>query len=174
MSNDSINSINPTASTSSIGASSSTNTQKLTAATKVQLEALGVDTTNITTETQGQAALKAAQANQEAHHASKGAHKGNSSMDSIKAEATSLASQVGVSVSNTDKVDDILSNISAKISEMQAGAGDDKAKLAQVQQYETQLEAISAEFSKMQSSQQQLSSSMSSMASSNKLYHNLG
>lgn len=174
MSQDSVNSINSTnaaSSTSSVSSTSISSNQPLTAATKQQLEALGIDTTGIKTEAQGQAALFSAQASSSS--AQKPEHKGGGGMSEIKAQAQQLASEVGVSVSSTDKIDDILSKISDKISQLQAAAGNDETKLAQISQYQSQLQSISASMSSMQASHAQLSNSMSSMASYNKIYQNL-
>lgn len=148
------------------------NSTKLTPATKAKLEALGVDTTNIKTEAEGQRILKIVEAKQEEvqkTHISKGV----SSATSIRAEATQLASEVGVSVSNDDKIDNILSKISDKINELRINIGNDQSKLAQINKYQSQLEAISSEFSNMQTSKIQLSNGMNALASYNKIYQNL-
>lgn len=172
MSNDSISSVSTTSSLNSLSSASTAN-QPLTAATKAKLDALGVDTTSIKTETQGQVALSAAQTKQEAQKSAHSHQGGNSSMESIKNEAKSLASQVGVSVSDEDKVDDILSKVASKISELQVAAGTDETKLAQVQQYQSQYDSISSSLSNMQAAKAQLSSSMDNMASYNKMAHGL-
>ncbi len=67
--------------------------QVLTAQTKIQLQSLGIDTTNITTETQGQAALKSSQNSQQPQHSGGS----NSAMESLKEAAVSLAQKVGAS-----------------------------------------------------------------------------
>jgi len=166
---DSISAVSSASAASSTSSSSST---KLTAATKTQLEALGVDTTNITSETEGQTALKAAQAKSDAQQKAKAAA-GGGSEDSIKASAQTLASEMGVSVSSTDTTDDILSNISAKLSELKASAGDDQVKLAELEQYQSEFDTLSTSYTNMQTSQAQLSNSMSGLATYNKASLNL-
>lgn len=161
---DSISSLS-SASSASNSSSSNANSTKLTSATKSKLEALGVDTTNITTEAEGQIALKSAQAKQKAAQHSQAS---NSSEDSIKSEAKSLASSIGVSVADNDSTDTILSNIASKLTEMKADAGEDETKLAEVQQYEQQYEAISGNYTAMQASQAQLAASMNGLATYNK------
>lgn len=144
----------------------------LTPETKAKLEALGIDTTNIKTEAEGQAILKAAEVNpkeiQKAH-----APKGCSSIDSIRAEAIQLASKVGVSVSGNDKIDDILNKIAYKINELKVSAGHDQNKLAQINQYQSELDLISSEFLSMKSSHAQLSNGMDALASYNKIFQNI-
>lgn len=159
---DSINAVNSTSAASS--ASSTSN--KLTAATKAQLEALGVDTTYIKTESDGQIALKQAQASQTQKAQANGGS--SASKESIKAQIQSLASQVGVSVSQTDKPEDILTKISEKISSLRAEAGNDQSKLAQIEQYQQQYESLSGQMLSMQTSQAQLAASMSGLANYNK------
>jgi len=170
MSNESISALT---SASSVSTASSSSTTKLSAATKSKLEAMGIDTTNITTEVQGQTALKAAELKKEAAAQKAGGAQGNSSEASIKADAKSLASQVGASVADDDSIDDIMSKISSKIRELRASAGTDESKLAEIEGYQTQLDSISSTYSAMQTSQAQLSSSMSGLASYNKASLNL-
>lgn len=166
MSSNSIGAVSNTAAASSTTASTaSTTATALTSATKAKLEALGIDTTNIKTEADGQSALIAAQQTQKKAHANKS---GNSSEQEIKTESKELASQVGVPVAEDDTTDTIISNVSEKISELQASAGDDEAKLAEVNQYQTQLETISSEYSQMQASHAQLSNSLEGLARYNK------
>lgn len=145
---------------------------KLTAATKAKLEALGIDTTNIKTEAEGQAILKAAEVNpkeiRKVH-----APKSYSSIDSIRAEAMQLASKVGISVSGSDKIDDILNKISYKINELKVCAENNQNKLTQINQYQSELDSISSEFLNMKSSHTQLNNGMDALASYNKIYQNI-
>ena len=171
MTTDSISSISATSAAGKLENTSSTGA-KLTQATKAQLEALGVSTANITTETQGQAALTSAKSKAEAGKQAHAPH-GNSTESSIKTEAKTLASQVGSSVSDDDKVDDIINKVSAKITDLRASAGDDKTKLAAVDSDQAQLDAISNSLASTKSGQAQLSGSMNGLASMNKVYQNL-
>lgn len=149
------------------------NSAKLTAATKAKLEALGIDTSHIATEAEGQAILKTAEAKQEEVkkvHANKG---GFSAMKDIKAEAKELAAKIGVSISDNDKMDNILNKISEKINELRASAGNEPNKSAQIAQYQSRLDSISNEFLNMKSSKSQLNGSMNALAFYNKIYQNL-
>lgn len=151
---------------------SATNTApKLTDETKAKLKALGVDTTNITSEAQGQIALVQAQAKKEVAHKSKTGE--NQPQEAIKSEAQSLASELGVTVAKGDSIDTILSNISNAISKLQADAGSDETKLSAVKNYQAKYDSISSSYTSMQASHSKLDKSMSSLASYNKIYQNL-
>lgn len=162
-------SINPIGSFNSINTATG---EKLTAATKAALEALGVDTTSILTEAQGQTALKSAKAQAEAPQQAQAPHK-NSSMAEIKDEAKQLAAKVGVSVSDNDKIDEILTKISAKIESLKSAAGGDKTKTSEIDGYQAQLESITNSLNSTKSAQSQLSASMNNMAMMNKILLNL-
>lgn len=145
---------------------------KLSEATKAKLETLGIDTANIKTEAEGQAILKMAEAKPEETRKTH-ASQGYSSMESIKAEALQLASQIGVSVSGSDKIDDILDKISYKINELRVNTGSDQNKPDQINQYQSKLDTLSNEFLNMQSSKAKLSNSLNCLAAYNKIYQNL-
>lgn len=163
----SINSI----STSSSASSNKSSTSSLSETTKAKLKELGLDPTDFTSEAEAQAAIAQVQAQQQAQQSASSA--GNKSDDTIKTEAKSLASELDVSVSDNDTTDDILLKISSAISNLQEQAGNDENKLAQVQTYQTEYDTISQELSSKQTSQAQLSASMSGMANYNKIYQNL-
>lgn len=161
--------------------SASGSSSALSEETKRKLESLGVDTSKIKTESEGQQKLKeiqdaqAAQANksdQGKHHQQDG-----SQIQSINEKLTSLASQVGVSISGNDKIPDILSTISNKISEMSVKAGGDTQKLQKISQYQNELNVIASEYASFvnqhQASQNQLSGGMDSLAAYNKIFHKL-
>lgn len=172
----SINSIGGAGASSSVASSSSSSAQKLTDETKRKLEELGVDTSSITTEAQGQIALMQAMQTQGGEKSGHGG--GNKEeMESLKAEATSLAAQVGVAVSSDEKLSDIMDAIPQAISNLQAQAGTDEAKLSQVKAYQDEFDAISGSLNDMQAqkqaSQAKLTGSLAGMAQSNQIYHKL-
>lgn len=162
-----------TGSISAIGNSSSgsisnnSGSTKLTEETKKKLQALGIDTSNIKTEAEGQAALKEAMAKQAAanHH-----HDPSKSMSekTIEDQAKSLASQMGVSVGNNDTLDVILSNISNKIDELQSSAGNDQTKLADLNNYKAKFATLSDEFSQLTVSRSMINNSLQGMANYNR------
>ena len=160
---DAINAIN----SSAVKNTSSSSSGALSEDTKKKLEALGIDTSNITKETQGKSKLKEAQA---AAHAQGHGQKPQSasSMQAIKTEVDALAAKMGVSVGTNDKIDDIFRNISAKISSLQSAAGTDKTKSAEVESYQAEYASISSEYTQMQASQSMLGKSLNALASYNK------
>jgi len=127
---------------------SSSNLSKISEETKKKLIELGLDPSKYTTEAQAQAALIQTQATK-----SPAPQKpDNSDMNTIETKIKDLASLIGVSVGNSDKITDILSNISNKIGELQSSAGTDATKLAEINNYQTQFTDISSELAKAQSS----------------------
>lgn len=166
----------------SFSSSSTSSSTALTDATKKQLESLGIDTSQIKTEAEGQQKLKETQATQasQSGQSAQGQQQQNgasSEIDTIKAQATDLASQLGVSVSDNDKVEDILENISTKLTEMTVQAGNDPQKLQELSQYESQFEMIGGEYlnlqAQKQASQGQLTGSLNNLANYNKIFFNL-
>lgn len=156
----------------------------LTAQTRAQLESLGIDITNIKTEAEGQSALQSAQSTQQGQktqksHGAKG-HKaggGNAASQAIKQETMALAEQLGISVPSDAKLSEIMDAISQAITDMQAKAGNDPEKIAQVAQYQATFQALGQAINNLQSSKQsssgfqsgasQLQTSMSALASYN-------
>jgi len=178
----SINAISNSMSSMSISSASASG--KLTDDTKKQLEALGIDTSSIKTESQGLSVLaqvkqaKSAQAAQNAQGAQHSQPAGPpAAMEALKTQAVALADKLGISVSSDAKIPDIMTAISSAITKLQGTAGTDAVKLEQVKSYEAQYATISSSLSSLesqkQSSQAQLSNSMSGMANYNKIFHNL-
>lgn len=132
-------------STSSLSSTSSSSSA-LSDDTKKKLEALGLDPTKYTTEAQAQAAITAAQEKQ-AQQSQQG---GSNSYESIKTEVNSLASTMGIEVGSNDKLEDILDKISTQITTLQASAGTDATKLADVNNYQAQYTTITSELSKIE------------------------
>lgn len=156
-------------------ASSSSAAQKLTDETKNKLQALGVDTTNITTETQGQIALLQAQQAKGEKSGHGGA--GKEEMQSLKAEATSLAEKLGVSVTSDEKLSEIMDAIGPALDAKISAAGNDEAKIAETQSLQDEFAAISSTLSDMQAQKQaahaQITGSLAGMAQDNKIYHKI-
>lgn len=129
-----------------VGTSSSGSSTALTDVTKKKLEALGIDTTNIKTESDGQAKLQEAQAAQAAAQ-HQGKHHGTNPMESIEDGAKSLAAQMDIAVGTKDDIGTVFSNISTKIEELQASAGDDQTKKSEVDGYQKQYDTLYREYS---------------------------
>lgn len=161
MSSLSVNSVQNTSFTSSTSFS-----QKLTDATKKKLEYLGVDAGSIKTEAQGQTELKIA-IQKEMQKAQAANHGGSEAM--IKAQAKDLAYQVGASVSSNQKVGDILTKVSSKITELKQAAGTDETKLSKVYQYQSEYDAIASSYSNMKTARNQIATGMDGLANYNKI-----
>jgi hypothetical protein len=131
-------------STSSNSSSSENSTLKKL---KEQLQALGVDVSNITTVAQAQQKLS------EVQNSQSGSKKpqGNSSMDTIITNVKSLASKIGVELSDNDKPDDMMDKISTKISELTASAGTDETKKSEASAYETEYKTLNDELNQAKS-----------------------
>jgi len=168
----SINSISGAGAASSIASGSSSSAQKLTDDTKKKLEELGVDTTGITTEAQGQIALLQAQQAQGGEKAHSGGG-GKEAMENIKSQATALAAKVGVQVSSDEKISDIMAAIGPAIDAKVSAAGNDQTKIAEVQELQSEYDSISSSLSNMQAQHQakqaQLTGSLEGLANYNKI-----
>jgi len=176
------------ASTSSSTSSSSSSAQKLSDETKNKLKALGVDTTSITSEAQGQIALLQAQQQQKAQggEKSKGGDAGKAEMESIKTEATSLASKLGITVSKDEKVQDIMAAIGPAVEAKVSAAGTDQNKIAEAQALQTEFSTISSSLSNMEAQHSKsaqapaanqtsaFTADLGNMAAQNQLYHKVG
>ena len=150
----------------SVGLSRISGAQPLTAATKAKLSALGVDTKDIKTESEGKMRLQEAQMSRNSESTDK-VSKSNS--DSILEEAKTLAKKLNISVGKHENINDILDKITNKISEMKADAGNDFDKLANVGSYDKELSMLESSHL----SQIDLSATMNLTANMNMVYHGL-
>lgn len=140
--------INAVSSVSGAGSSSSSSgasSSKLSEDTKKKLKALGLDPSQYTSEAEAQAAIQEAMAKQTGQKPN-----GADGFKQVEEEAKTLAAQMGISVGNNDKLNDIMDAISSKIGELQASAGSDESKLAQVTDYSNKFSAISSELAQLQ------------------------
>lgn len=159
---------------------------KLTEATKQKLEALGVDTTNIKTEAQGQALLAAVQKAQKAKNAQKtqqvqppeqpqqsGSSSINAQEETIKAQAKELAKKVGLSVSTGDDISEILGKIATALANMRIQAINSPQMAKQIDKFQSEYDSLVSEVTSLQkakqSSQGQLTGSLDAMALYNKV-----
>ena len=128
---------------SSVASSSSS---ALSEDTKKKLQAVGLDPAKYTSETQAQQAIKEAEEKKEGHKKAQGANP----FETIKTEVQELASAMGLTVGGNDKISDIMSNISDKISELKSTAGSDQTKLSEIDGYNSQFTTISTELAQME------------------------
>lgn len=155
----SVNSVN------SLSSRSASSSSALSQETINKLKALGLDPTKYSSEAQAQQAIteKTEQNNSSSSSSQKS---GSSNFATIKTEVQDLASKMGIYVESNDKIDDILSKISDKISELEGTAGSDQAKEAEVNGYQNEYTIISAELSQLEASRSMAGAS--AMASYNK------
>ncbi len=137
---------------------------ELSSTTKQKLEELGIDPSTVTSETQAQVLIAQAEAARQQQNGSQGG--GNSSEQELMSEAKNLASEVGVTVSSTDTLDDIIDNITAQIQVMMESGN--QSKIALAQGYQTQLASISDRVTSVQITQQNIFNAMDMVSVSNK------
>jgi hypothetical protein len=144
--------------------SSSSSDSNISETTKMRLQALGIDPSTVTSESQAQILI--AQAEAAKNQSNTGEQGGNSSEQQLMSEAKELATAVGVSVSQSDSLDDIIDKISDQIQVMLNS--NDESKVSMAQGYQTQLSNISDRVSNVQSTQQNIFNSMNMISVSNK------
>ena len=148
------------------GAISTYKTEELSSTTKLKLEALGIDPSTVTTEAQAQTLIAQAEAAKQQNNAGQQQQGGNSSEQELLSEAKNLATEVGVTVSSNDSLDDIVDNISKEIQVM-LNSGD-QSKISSAQRYQAQLASISGRAEAIQSTQQNIFNAMDMISVSNK------
>ena len=148
------------------GAISTYKTEELSSTTKLKLEALGIDPSTVTTEAQAQTLIAQAEAAKQQNNAGQQQQGGNSSEQELLSEAKNLATEVGVTVSSNDSLDDIVGNISKEIQVM-LNSGD-QSKISSAQSYQAQLASISGRAEAIQSTQQNIFNAMDMISVSNK------
>ena len=148
------------------GAISTYKTEELNSTTKLKLEALGIDPSTVTTEAQAQTLIAQAEAAKQQNNAGQQQQGGNSSEQELLSEAKNLATEVGVTVSSNDSLDDIVDNISKEIQVM-LNSGD-QSKISSAQSYQAQLASISGRAEAIQSTQQNIFNAMDMISVSNK------
>lgn len=163
---------------SQIGSISGLNFSKpvdpLSETTKKRLEALGIDTSSIKTETQGRSILASVEKVNSKDGAEKVQGQGkNPEGENIKERAKELAAQLNVSVSQKDGLKEILDKISTAIDGMKTQAVGDPQKVQEAAKYQAAYDSIVGAVSSMQqqhqASQQKLSNSLDGLALYNKI-----
>lgn len=143
--------------------------QRLSAATKAKLEALGINTSNIKTEAEGKIKLQEALLERASQNEKTAKSDKNSKTDSALERAKWLAKKLNVYYSNYDKTDDIIYKIKLKVEEMLQAAGEDSDKKANAAYYAGLLEEVK----QMQQSQLSLNMGMNISANMNIAFHGL-
>ncbi len=157
---------------------STINYDALTQATRLRLEALGIDTSNIRTESEGQLKLREVQngstvnkskkSNSDSDDSSKKTGGTNPSMDSIRQDVKALAADVGVSYSESDDVDEVLLSIENKIKSLASDVDPaNEAQAEEVKSYQSRYDSIYMSYKSAQSSQAMLTQGLDMLASYN-------
>ena len=159
----SINSV----STTSVSSQTTEKESELSSATKAQLEALGIDPSTVSSESQAQALIANAQGESFKNMVSNGEQtQTDSAEETYLREAKALATAVGAVYSNDDSLEDILSSVSAKLNQMMSSAGMNPSQIQMIQMYQNQLDQISSGYSQAQSAS--LYSSMDLISNNNR------
>lgn len=155
-----------TVNTAAVAASSNTKTSQLSDSTKRTLEAMGITATDDMTESQAKAKIAEAQAENNAGGA--GAGQENSEQE-ILADAKTLAAAIGVPVSLSDDLSEILDNIGEKIEQMINESEGNPAVLSKLNSYYRELVNLDDEYESLSSLQSGIFGAMEQTATSNKL-----
>ena len=129
------------------GAISTYKTEELSSTTKLKLEALGIDPSTVTTEAQAQTLIAQAEAAKQQNNAGQQQQGGNSSEQELLSEAKNLATEVGVTVSSNDSLDDIVDNISKEIQVMLNSGDQSKISSAQSSNIDSNFNGIAPKLS---------------------------
>lgn len=125
---------------------------ELSAATKAQLEAIGIDPSTVSSESQAQALIANAKgASFKSMVSEKSQNAANSKDDTYLQEAKSLAASIGAVYNSDDTVDEILSSVSDKLNQMMNAAYMNPSQMQMIQMYQSQLDQISSAYSQAQS-----------------------
>lgn len=141
-------------------------------ATKRQLQALGIDPTTVTSESQAQSIINAKKTEKSFQDSlttktqsnDKTSQKTESSESSLISEAKSLAEELGVSVSSDDTFDDITAAISDAIEKLMDKSANDPQALQQIQIYKTRLSQLNNQYSDVSTSNSNIYNAMSAQA----------
>lgn len=161
---------------SSYSTTTSSSTQALTAQTKMQLQSLGVDTSQITTETQGQAALQEAQSSQSSQQTQstqQSQQASSSGNNSLKEQAKALAAELGIAVPDKAKLSEIMDQISTKLEQMQAQSVSSPNQASQVAKYQAEYQSLANSVSESQSVKAAQSTQASSKSGASQLQSSL-
>lgn len=150
------------------------NTQKLSEATKKELEALGICTTNIRTEAQGQTTLKSVQSGiklqseQSQQNKAEDAHQ-----SSLRDQIMSLFADLGVIASKLKKIEDLLEELKERIEKLKRKAEAEKKEDAKIAQYQERLKSIEKQYASENKSEPAFRMSANHSAMLNKLFMNM-
>lgn len=155
---------------SNLGASYSFCTQnKLSDETKRKLQALGIDYTNVASEAQAQLLIQSAQSRQQIQKTDNNNQQTTCSSElELISRAKTLASKVGISISQNASMSDILTSLSNKITNLTTKSSETINKNNEIEQYRTELTTLENEYSNLTQSQNSIFSAMNISANLNK------
>lgn len=140
--------------------------EELSITTKMRLEALGIDPSSVTTEAQAQILIAQAEAATKQNNSGQQQRGGNStSQQQLLSEAKTLAQTVGVSISDSDGLEDIIDKISNKLQIM----GQNPSNAQMVHTYQSELETLAQKADVVITRQQNIFNTMEIISLSNKL-----
>lgn len=153
---------------SSAASEAVTKKSSLSSETKAKLESLGITATDGMTESEAQAKIASAEAQQNSQNGEE-QEQGNSSEAEIMADVKSLASKVGVSVASDADVSEILDDISSELEVMLEEAENNPSILAQLSEYLSELTSLDDQYQSIQNSQASMYSAMNMISTNNKI-----
>lgn len=157
-------------SVSSLGGFSISGQSHLSEATKIKLQALGIDPTSVTSETQAQVLISNAQACQQVQKTTNEDNSKNtcSSECNLIFRAKSLASKMGVRVSNDESLSEILCCLSSKFNTINNQSNGDSTNIRELQKFQSELSSIQSEYSVVKQNQNSMYIAMNLSANMNK------
>ena len=147
-------------------ASANAKTSTVSDSTKRTLEAMGITVTAGMTEAQAQAKIAEAQARKDTNN---GENQQSESEAEIMADAKTLASAVGVTVSNSDDLSEVLDNIGEKLEQMIDESQNNPGVLSMLTSYYEELASLDEQYDELTSIQSGIFGAMEQTATSNKL-----
>lgn len=164
-------------STSSVNSSSYSEKYqaRLSSSTKRQLEALGIDPSTVTSESQALSLIKTKQSDKKFEdamvsktEASQASESQESSETQMIAEAKTLAEQLGVSLNSDATFDEITAAINDAIQKLIDKSGNDPQALQRAQSYMTQLSELNNRYSSTMSSTNNMYAAINNQAANTK------
>ena len=139
--------------------------EELSTSTKLRLEALGIDPSYVSTESQAHILIAQAEAAPKQNSSGSQQQGGNSSREQLVSEAKNLAQNVGASYNNQDSLEILLEKISDKLYIM----AKEPSKYEQVQVYQASLENIAQRADVLINRQQNIFNELNMISISNRI-----
>jgi len=142
---------------------------QLSEETKQKLQALGIDPSTVTSETQAQALIAAAQQKiQQTNNDSSSKNTCCTSECELIARAKNLASKIGVQTSSNDSLTSLIDKITSKLTSLETQTAVDDKNKSEIQKYKSELTTIKNEYAEVNTNQNSLITAMTLTANLNK------